>query len=113
MNLSLTRVSCGSPDAVAAAEELPHHPRPDEAACSGDAHQLLAIVGNGRHGLLAVFVCVEAKAVNAFCCCCLIWWCRSERRVAVFIPEGYYYSSSKVARSWLGQAQLRLPSRGD
>jgi hypothetical protein len=59
--ISLTRVSRGSPDAVSAAEELPHHPRPDEAACSGHAHQLLAtVVGSGRHGRPAG-VCVETK----------------------------------------------------
>jgi hypothetical protein len=48
----------GSPDAVAAEEELLHHPRPDEASCSRHANQLplrLAIVvghGIGRRKLL-------------------------------------------------------------
>ena len=51
----LTRVSCGSPDSVAAQQELLHHPRPDEAACSRHADQLLlfltiAGLGIGRHG---------------------------------------------------------------
>jgi len=49
---SLTRVPRSSPDTVAALEQLLHHPRADEAAGAGHAHQLLLLtaVGLGRHG---------------------------------------------------------------
>ena len=52
MSQSLTRVPRSSPDTVAALEQLLHHPRADEAAGAGHAHQLLLLtaVGLGRHG---------------------------------------------------------------
>jgi hypothetical protein len=47
---SLTRVPRRSPDAVTPLEQLIHHPRADEAAGAGHAHQLLLILAAvGRH----------------------------------------------------------------
>ena len=137
MSQSLTRVPRSSPDTVAALEQLLHHPRADEAAGAGHAHQLLLLtaVGLGRHGdpaqqvpMLKLLVeCVWNGSVSVSDSQCvfvprslslsatrrqmlscvvilarMVWW------QPVFIPRG---GEPKRKRSWLGEAQLRPPSR--
>jgi len=83
---SLTRVPRSSPDTVAALEQLLHHPRADEAAGAGHAHQLLLLtaVGLGRHGDPAQQVPMPNKFSVCLCLdlshsllpvdrCCLVW----------------------------------------